>query len=151
MEPLSFEIPTTTRSYRLIHEIYVLLDAGDRQVLSAFDLTTSQYRVLSLLVANAAYRMTDLSDILLCARSTITRLIDSLEQAHLVQRNADGVDRRAQQVVLTPMGRERWQQAQQAHEQSLMQRMAALSSDEQADLVQRLEQMRDSLRIVLPI
>jgi len=151
MEPLSFEIPTTNRSYRLIHEIYVLLDAGDRQVLSAFDLTTSQYRVLSLLVANAAYRMTDLSDILLCARSTITRLIDSLEQAHLVQRNADGVDRRAQQVVLTPMGRERWQQAQQAHEQSLMQRMAALSSDEQADLAQRLEQMRDSLRIVLPI
>ncbi len=144
MEPVSADT-----AYRLIHDIYVLLDAGDRKVLSFFGLTTSQYRVLSLLASDFAYRMTDLSDLMLCARSTITRLIDSLEQSQLVQRDPDAVDRRAQQVILTPLGRELYQRVQQAHDLSLVTRLGTLEADERAELVRRLTQVRDSLRATL--
>lgn len=143
---LTETITTATRCYRLIHDIYVLLDAGDRQVLSALGLTASQYRILVLLANGPSHRMTDLSDMMLCARSTVTRLIDTLESAHLVQRDPDEMDRRAQQVGLTTAGRDLLQRAQQAHDQSLADRLAPMTLNQQADLAQMLEQMRSRLR-----
>src|SRR6185369_13928985 len=88
------------QQYRMLHDIYVLLDDGDRRVLENFGLTTSQYSVLMLLDPTEGRRLTTVSDRLLRARSTITRIVDQLEEARLVQRVADPEDRRAQRVVL---------------------------------------------------
>lgn len=135
-----------TQQYRMIHDIYVLLDDGDRRVLRSFNLSTSQFAVLLLLDADEGWRLTDLSERLLFDKSTVTRIIDRLEQAELVRRIADPADRRVQRVVLTPLGLEQRNNARVAHERSLERRMAVLDADEQRHLCALLAKLRDGLQ-----
>ena len=134
------------QQYRMIHDIYVLLDDGDRRVLSEFNLNASQYAALLQLDSGEGRRLTDLSERLLRNKSTITRIVDQLERAGLVERIADPDDRRAQRVVLTPAGVELRARAQAAHERSLVRRLSVLSQAEQQQLSLLLDKLRAGLR-----
>ncbi|KAB2858081.1 MAG: MarR family transcriptional regulator [Anaerolineae bacterium] len=134
------------RLYRLIHDLYVVVDAGDRDVLEPFGLTPSQYRVLVLLDADYGQRHITLSDRLLVARSTITRLIDQMEDAGWVHRVDDPSDRRAQHVSLTPLGLTLRNQAYAAHEHSIEDRMGVLGERDQQRLIDFFLRMRADLR-----
>ncbi|MBN1430677.1 MAG: MarR family transcriptional regulator [Anaerolineae bacterium] len=134
------------QQYRLLHDIYVLLDDGDHRVLSAYDLTPSQYAVLLLLDAHEGIRLTTVSDRLLLARSTITRIVDQLEKTGLVRRESDPDDRRAQRVILTAEGEARRAAAQTAHDQSIELRMRALKPADHKQLYGLLTKLRQSLR-----
>jgi len=135
--------------YRMIRDIYVLLEDGDRRVLNRFNLTPSQYEVLSLLDIEESQRLTMLSERLLCARSTITRIIDQLEQAGLVRRITDADDRRAQRVMLTPAGAALLQRARSSHRDSLVSRISVLSEGENRQLDQLLNKLHRGLRAQL--
>lgn len=130
----------------MFHDIYVLLDDGDRRVLRAFNLSPSQFAVLLLLDGEAGWRLTDLSERLLVDKSTITRIVDRLERAGLVRREADPDDRRVQRVALTGQGRETRDRARAAHERSIERRMGALDTDEQRQLLALLTRLRDGLQ-----
>ncbi|MBI5669088.1 MAG: MarR family transcriptional regulator [Chloroflexi bacterium] len=134
------------RLYRLLHDIYVLLDAADRNLLREFDLTPSQYTLLTLLEPGDGQRLIALSDRLLVARSTITRLIDQMEAAGLVQRINDPQDRRAQRVALTAAGQTLLRQAYAAHEQSLAERLNTLDEADRQALLVLLHKLRSGLR-----
>lgn len=137
------------RMYRLLHDLYVLFDDSDRRTLRAFGLTNSQYTLLTLLDPHEGQHLTTLSDRLFCVRSTITRMIDHLEAAGLVQRMGDPHDRRAQCVLLTKAGVELRRRARQAHQRSLQSRLQILSEAEQQQLVALLEQVRDRVHTQL--
>jgi DNA-binding MarR family transcriptional regulator len=137
---------TAAQQYRMLHDIYVLLDDGDRRVLDGFGLTTSQYSVLVLLDEEEGHRLTTVSDGLLRARSTITRIVDQLEALGLVQREDDPDDRRAQRVMLTPTGAERRRVAMDAHQRSLARRLASLTPSEHDQLGRLLGKLRGGLR-----
>jgi DNA-binding MarR family transcriptional regulator len=137
------------QQYRLIHDIYVLLDDGDRRVLSTCNLTTSQYAVLRLLDVEEGRRLTSLSDRLLCARSTITRIVDQLEAVGLVRRIDDPEDRRAQHAVLTPKGANMLETALSTHCTSVTNRMDYLDEAEQQQLILLLGKLRNGLRAQL--
>jgi MarR family 2-MHQ and catechol resistance regulon transcriptional repressor len=134
------------QQYRLLHDIYVLLDDGDHRVLAAYDLTPSQYAVLLLLDGQEGSRLTTVSDRLLLARSTITRIVDQLEQAGLVRRESDPDDRRAQRVILTGEGEARRKAAQESHDQSVERRLMTLDRPEHEQLLSLLSKLRQSLR-----
>lgn len=140
---------SATTQYRMISDIYVLLDDGDRRILRQFHLSTSQYRVLQLLDADHGWRLTDLSERLLFDKSTVTRIIDRLEQMGLVHRRAEPGDRRVQRVVLTDQGLTLRERAQAAHEHSMEHRMAVLAPEEQRSLYRLLAKLRDGLQIEL--
>lgn len=137
---------SAAQQYRMIYDIYVLMDDGDRRVLRSFNLSTSQYNVLMLLDAERGWRLTDLSDRLLFDKSTVTRIIDRLEQMALVRRLADSSDRRVQRVLLTETGQRLREQAHAAHEHSMVQRMAVLDAEEQRCLLSLLVKLRDGLQ-----
>jgi DNA-binding MarR family transcriptional regulator len=124
--------------YRALHDVYVFLDALDRSLLTPFELTSLQYRVLTLLNESSSLRLTDLSDRLLVARSTVTRLVDALEKRDLVQRIFDETDRRAQWISLTQHGHRLRTQIDEIHDKALKSCLADLSEDEKADMVQKL-------------
>jgi MarR family 2-MHQ and catechol resistance regulon transcriptional repressor len=137
------------QQYRLIHDIYVLLDDGDRRVLNTCNLTTSQYAVLRLLNLEKGRRLTSLSDQLLCARSTITRIVDQLEDTGLVLRVNDPEDRRAQLAVLTQKGATMLDSARATHCASVTSRMDNLTEGEQEQLILLLGKLRNGLRAQL--
>lgn len=134
-----------SQQYHMIHDIYVLLDDGDRRVLRPFSLTSAQYAILQLLDEESGWRLTDISSRLLLDKSTVTRIIDRLAAAQLVRRTADATDRRAQRVVLTAQGLAQRNQAYAAHAESIDRRMRALDAGEQ----HRLSALLDKLRIGL--
>jgi DNA-binding MarR family transcriptional regulator len=140
---------SAVQQYRMIYDIYVLLDDGDRRVLRTFNLSTSQYNVLMLLDPDRGWRLTDLSDRLLFDKSTVTRIIDRLEQMELVRRVADLADRRVQRVVLTAEGQSLRENAHIAHERSMERRLAVLDAEEQRCLSGLLGKLRDGLQAEL--
>lgn len=133
----------------MIHDVYVLMDDGDRRVLDTFGLSTLQYAVLVLLDKDRNFRLTSLSKRLLRSKSTITRVVDRLEDAGLVERIVDPDDRRAQRVILTPAGVDLRDRASAAHDQSLEARMAALSEGERQQLDTLLDKLLTGLRTAL--
>src|SRR5688500_2463771 len=122
------------RSYRLIIDLFLLLMTGDRLLLEEFNLTNSQYRVLTLLDESRGQRLTVLSERMLVTRSTITRLIDQMEAAGWIKRVDDPEDRRAQQVTLTPSGLLLRDRAYAAHEASLLERFSRITEENQTQL-----------------
>jgi DNA-binding MarR family transcriptional regulator len=137
----SLDPSLASRNYRLIHDIYVLLDAGDRCVLEPYQLTNAQFRILSLLASKPIWRLTDLSQAMLCARSTITRVVDGLESSGWVRRTTPSDDRRSQHVHLTPPGLELLTSAHEAHLRSLEIRLGALDSQIQDHLATLLQSL----------
>jgi DNA-binding MarR family transcriptional regulator len=134
------------QQYRMIHNVYVLLDDSDRRVLRRFGLTLPQYRVLQSLDLKQGRRLTTLSQRLLCAKSTITRLVDQLEEDGLVRRTSDAEDRRALRVVLTDTGADLLERARALHEGAVEHRLNhALGLEEQVALRDLLEKLRDGL------
>jgi DNA-binding MarR family transcriptional regulator len=78
---------------------------ASRIFFAAWDLSPSQFNVLSLLHGNpAGLSQTELSRRLIMHRSNITGLADRLEERKLVQRKDVAGDRRAYRVVLTRAG-----------------------------------------------
>jgi DNA-binding MarR family transcriptional regulator len=59
--------------YRMIQEVYVLLDDGDRRLLRQFQLNPTQYAALLLLADHDGVRLSDLSEHLLIDKSSTTR------------------------------------------------------------------------------
>ena len=80
----------------------------ERELEGAGGLTLSELDVLITLesAAGQALRLTDLAERVLLTKSGITRLVDRLEEMGLVERRPCPVDRRGQNAVLTPKGRE---------------------------------------------
>ena len=134
------------QDYRVFQDLGVLLDHGDRLVLRPFNLSTLQYNALLLLDVEEGWHLTDLSERLLCERSTVTRLVDYLEGEGLVHRVADPEDRRSQLVTLTSAGVMRRDQARAALENAIKQRFSILS---QAELQQLLELNRRLRNVLL--
>ncbi len=132
--------------HRLIHDIYVLLDDGDRQVLEALDLSPLDFAVLQRLSCDEGRRLTDLGAELLCVKSTITRVADRLEAAGLAVRTPDPGDRRAQRLLLTERGAAVRARAEALHDASVERRLGLLTPDEQRTLRSLLEKLRDGLR-----
>jgi MarR family transcriptional regulator, 2-MHQ and catechol-resistance regulon repressor len=135
-------ISPAQQQHRLIHDIYVLLDDGDRRVLSAADLAPLEFAVLRRLDAHEGRRLIDVGAELLCVKSTITRVVDRLERAGLVSRMPDADDRRAQRLTLTRRGLLVRDQAIDLHTEAVERRMGLLSDEEQVQLGSLLAKLR---------
>lgn len=81
------------------------------------DLPLSWYDVLVQLeeARGSRLRMTELAAAVLLSKSGLTRLVDRMCTAGLVNRSADADDRRGRWVQLTPAGRKRLRDAAPAH------------------------------------
>ena len=148
MEPPE-KLSTAHQQHRLIHDVAVLLDDGDRRVLEVSNLTPLEFAVLQRLTTDQGRRLTDIGAALVCVKSTITRLVDRLEADGLVRRTPDPDDRRAQRLLLTARGETVRAQATIRHTHAVERRMALLTPEEQAVFQTLLEKLRVGLRAEL--
>lgn len=141
--------PLTTiahEQHRLIHDLYVLLDDGDRRVLASMQLTPLEFAVLQRLDVAHGQRLTDIGAELLCVKSTITRVVDRLEADGLVLRTPDPDDRRAQRLLLTARGVHVRDEAARLHNDAVERRMGLLDPGEQQQLRELLHKLRAALQ-----
>lgn len=122
---------SSQQNYQWIQKVYVSLDDYDRQILKESGLSNSEYRTLAILDRQEGERLTAISERLLLSKSTITRVIDGLEDRGWVERIPDPHDRRALRVVLTDKGAAERQRISWAHQEALDQVFQHLEEREQ--------------------
>lgn len=90
------------------------LDSG---LIAAHGISVREFDVLITLVnaPSRRLRMSDLAEGVMLSPSGLTRLIERLERARLVQRRGDENDARSVQVALTDAGEERLNEARTTH------------------------------------
>ena len=91
MDTLPFEIAETAHALRR---------AFDRRAV-ALGVTRAQWKVLFRLSRNPGLRQVELAEMLDIEPITLSRIVDRLEEAGLVRREADPTDRRAWRLELT--------------------------------------------------
>ncbi len=144
--------PQHLTSLQLLYQIqktYVLLDDYDQTILERFGLNSSQYRSLLLFDQERGKRLTTISERLLLSKSTITRIIDELEESGWVERIPDPDDRRAQRVVLTPSGLHKRNQVCAAHQRALSELFHPLTANEKECLEELLAKLCNYLQTSL--
>jgi len=80
--------------------------------------------------------MTELASAVLLSKSGLTRLVDRIEEAGLVQRAAAPGDRRSLLIVLTPSGEKTLKRAAPIHEDGIRRHFGAYISDNEAAAVE---------------
>ena len=94
----------------LVHEF-------DRELVETHGLTLHEFEVLLLLdrAENGRLRMSELADRALLSQSGLTRLVDRLERAGLVERLRCAADRRGLYASLTEEGRLQFAKSSRTH------------------------------------
>jgi MarR family transcriptional regulator, organic hydroperoxide resistance regulator len=136
-----------TALYNVLKEIFLLLDDGDRHLLATYDLTVPRFYALFHLGENPDLSVSELSALMFCDKSNVTRLAQSLEAENLVQRRPHKHDGRITCLSLTPAGKELRQKALTLHHQHNETRFGAvLAPEAQKQLQSTLRDMRDGLQ-----
>jgi len=107
METLPFEIGETAHALR---------KAFDRKAIG-LGVTRAQWRVLMKLSRQPGIRQVELADLLDIEPITLSRIVDRLQEAGLVERSSDPADRRAWRLGVTQKA------------QPIMKRLKAVGSD----------------------
>ena len=97
----------------LVSGIYINLKRNVEKRLKRFNMTFSQYGVLSV-AAGQVLSQKQIADALDTDTTNITVIIDSLEKKRYVRRETDPEDRRAKIIRLTEEGTAKWRRASTA-------------------------------------
>lgn len=129
--------------YNLLKELFILLDDGDRQLLSRFNLSVPRFYILVHLGEQPGISFRQLSDLILCDKSNVTRLIKGLEMDGLVERKPHETDGRTYRLFLTDSGEQVREKALAAHTLYNQQRLSITL--EQGNLYEQLVELKKSL------
>ena len=108
-------------------------------------LTGTQRLAVYELGADGPLRLVDLASRMGVTAPTASRAVDALEEHGLVERQPDPADRRAQQIVLTPVGRARFDERNARVLAAFTPAARALSRDERVQLAALLARVRSTL------
>ncbi len=104
-----------------------------------------QAMCLRLLSANDGVSQRDLADMLHVARPTVTRMLQGMEKAGLVERRADEADQRLTRVYLTATGRDMEKEMGVAAAEYVNATIATLPEDDRRELARLLEELGTSI------
>jgi homoprotocatechuate degradation regulator HpaR len=116
-----------------------------RPSLRAHDLTDQQWRVLRALFDHGQKDLGELAEMCCLLKPSITRIIRSMEQRALLQKQADAKDQRRTIVSITPDGRELISKVGPFSEQVYQDIAEAFGVGELDDLYQKLDALMEKL------
>jgi DNA-binding MarR family transcriptional regulator len=100
-----FPVDLTTYVFHLFTVVARHREARLEAVLRALDLSVSRHRALSSIGSLTPCTMTELADFMAVDRTTLTRTVDQLADAGLVERATPPEDRRQVALTLTEAGK----------------------------------------------
>lgn len=131
---------------------FALIDILDAELQDERGISLRWYDVLvHLEEAEHGVRMNELASRILASKSGLTRVIDRMEEAGLVQRRRPAQDRRVIEIVMTPSGRKALRTARSVHRRGINDHFAQhLSKRDLEALSRALEKVRDHVRPLRP-
>ncbi len=131
--------------YDLIKEAFLLLDFGDRRLLEQYRLTVSRYYALHHIASRPGLSPGQLSHLMFCDKSNITRIVQSLETDGYLERQMHERDARAQRLYLTASGARLHDDVALAHAAYVEQRLNSLPQPDTARMADGLAYLIRSL------
>lgn len=131
---------------------YALIDILDHELQAEAGMTLRWYDVLvNLEEAEEPVRMNELASRILASKSGLTRVVDRMEEAGLVERRRPPDDRRTIEVVATAKGLEALQAARRIHRRGIHEHFTRHLGDRDfARLRDVLEPVHDHARPLRP-
>jgi DNA-binding MarR family transcriptional regulator len=118
---------------------FALIDILDAELQDERGLTLRWYDVLvQLEEAGGSCRMTDLAGRILASKSGLTRVVDRMEEAGLVQRERPRDDRRVILVAITPAGLEALEAARAVHRRGIDEHFVQQLSERDVAALERM-------------
>ena len=127
--------PVAMNAWRMFLTAHArVVDRLSRELEESTDLPLAWYEVLLYLREASAgkLRMHELADSLLLSRSAVTRFVDRMVDAGLVERTTCDSDRRGTFVEATALGTERFRAAAPIHLRGIAEHFTDLISDEES-------------------
>jgi MarR family 2-MHQ and catechol resistance regulon transcriptional repressor len=125
----------------LVHT-YQAFSRYSEQHIRELGLTPSQFDVIATLGNTGGLSMKEIGDRTLITKGTLTGVVDRLEQKDLLRREVPEGNRRSFTIVLTPAGKECFDQAFTAHIAYLKQRFQDLEPSELAQIQTALARLK---------
>lgn len=138
MSTVEYQAENQEKLYFLLKESFLLLDFGDRQLFSQFDLTAPRYYALVHLSEAPGISLKQLSDKMFCDKSNATRIVKGLEMDGYVQRSPHESDGRTYRLYLTSAGENIRATVAIAHQQFNENRLSILNTTQQGNLIEML-------------
>ena len=129
-----------------LHDVARLLRTLSDQRAGEVSMTRAQWAVLARLQRHQGAKQSELAEMLDLAPITLTRLIDKLCEAGLVERRPDGEDRRANRLFLTAGAGPTLKRLGALGEHLMGRALKGIEPETIADLRVQLEIIRDNLK-----
>jgi DNA-binding MarR family transcriptional regulator len=140
----------STQFYHLLIGLYMHLMEGEDRLFSAEGIERNMFWALWHIGRSPqGTSMTALSRAIWSDKSTITHLVDRMEEAGLVQRSAHRQDRRVKTLMLTPTGRIVLSRLVDLHQQILEHLLPRELLVHQAPVIEQLATLERHMRAVL--
>lgn len=111
---------------------FQVAEAAVKKALASFGITPAQFGVLRRVGDGEELSLTELAHRLGCSNANVTRLIENMVRAHLLERGSHPFDRRVSPVRLTPQGVQLREQAAQAYSRAVARVVKQLGDDERS-------------------
>lgn len=150
---MSSPTPNELAVWRVFLECsYALIDILDAELRADAEMNLRWYDVLvNLEEAEHPVRMNELANRILASKSGLTRVIDRMEEAGLVERQRPREDRRAIEVAMTPAGAQALQAARLVHRRGIHEHFTQhLDERDFAALLDALDSVHDHVRPLRP-
>lgn len=135
--------------YNLLKESFLLLDFGDRQLFSRYNLTAPRFYALFHINNEPGLSSTQLSDRMFCDKSNATRIIKGLLAEGYVVRERHESDGRSLRLYLTDEGTAVFHQINTAHQAYNQARLDCITEIEKGNLIQGLTTLNQRLQETL--
>lgn len=130
----------------LMNRIMGRYNAGLRDELQEFGLTTVQMRALAVLAVNDGLMINELTVFAVSEQSTMSRTLDQMEKSGWIERRSDSKDSRSRRIHLTPSGRERFDRLWPSLAGAEAQMFEGISDTDRRVFVSTLQQVLKNVR-----
>ncbi|QIT55369.1 MarR family transcriptional regulator [Aquisalimonas sp. 2447] len=136
--------PKYMRLLRELVQAYQAFEAYTMPHIKSWGLTPAQFDVIATLGNTEGMTFRELGERTLIYKTTLTSVVDRLQERGLVERRPSTTDRRSTLAVLTPEGDALFQEAFNDHAEHLRRRLERLSEDEMEEAITQLRRVKDT-------
>ena len=126
---------------KYLRKIDYIIRKNGRVILSDFSITVPQFRALQILINDGEMTISELSQKMDLACSTITDLVDRMENSELVKRKKDTKDKRVVRIEVLSKGNIILEKVVEKRIQYLSQKLVNISINDKKNLRDNLENL----------
>lgn len=116
--------------YQSMKSLSLHLDDGERSLFSRFGLTTSRFYILKHINNHPGISYIDLSELMLCTKGNISRIVQGMLEECLINRLENPRDRRSFQLFLTKTGEGLYKEVNAAYQDYILRLLSKMNEDQ---------------------